>query len=240
MNKLNFVKKAILSICTLAASMSFGISQASSTLNEYEPYIGVDFSANYVSFKNDYGKTAFEKYTGSADIHFGFYFNENIGMEIGYEYSPLRRMDSKRDPGQTVNPGAPASTTLYEGNLYYMSSQYKLHMPYVAVKFSTDICENDKTKIFALIGISPAKLKASHVITNGNMGDATKRSYSKRRIIPTLKVGVENEFANGLGMRLFANYKHLSPFKVKSGRGDSEIRMKNSFGVGAGLYYNLF
>ena len=65
-------------------------------------------------------------------------------------------------------------------------------------------------------------------------------SYSDKKVIPTVKIGVQHTLKNGLGFRVFADWKNLSKFKVQSDDNTRfKVRMRDNVGLGFGIFYNI-
>lgn len=229
-----FAIAAALSVCTVIFS---SIAQASEVSSNY---IGADALYSSMKFREYYGDNIFnKKWIPGVNLFAGHMFNDNWGVEAGYEVDKKMKRTNKVYEGDTVAGSFIDPATLVEFESY--ETFVKQHHAYIGAIGKKNFLSNSSLSL--MLGISLSHVQARYSLFADGFGPANiTRTFSKTKPIPVIRVSFEHQFNDKFGFRTIAAWKKTSKFKIKSEENqnsDSEIKLKNTFNLGVGLIYYI-
>lgn len=234
------LNKVLYSAIITSSAISAGSVYAHNTKADPQFYVGADAVYSKLGFKQDYGKEMFsKKFAPGINLFAGHMFNENFGMELGWEmYKKMKRTAQ-------VEEGKIAAGSLVPIGIRWrgFDTTVKQNYPYLGVVGKMGLMDNS---IFAsiLLGIALPHIKTQYTTTATGIGpvNPTVRTFSNTKLIPIAKIAVEYKFNDNFGLRALATWKNTSRFKIKSkenSAGPAEIRLRDTFGIGLGATYYI-
>lgn len=234
------LNKALLSTIMATAAIATSSVYAHNSKADAQFYVGADAMYSKLGFKQDYGKEIFsKKFAPGINLFAGHMFNENFGMELGWEmYKKMKRsarVDSnKKAAGGLVDP------TLYEWKSF--DTTLKQNYPYLGAIAKMSII-NDNIFAKILLGVSVPTIKAQYNSNLNNLGpDSEVRTFSKTKLIPIARVALEYKITSNFGLQALGTWKNTSQFKAKSkenSAGNTEVKFKDTFSIGLGATYYI-
>lgn len=222
-----------------------GCLQSQAIANE----INYDFSKNWsFGINTIYSKTNFKFHYGenilSSKSQLGLnpfvrqMFNDNWGIEAGLEIYKNMKRTARVEAGNTV-------AGIYLEPLFRFRSyktninQNHLYLAGIA-KMRFLECNNS---LNLMLGVSLSKLNAKfNMFEDGFGASDITRTFKKSKLIPIVKATFEHKLNSNFSVQALTVWKGMSAFKVKSKEnpnGPTEIRLKNSLGLGLGVTYNI-
>lgn len=211
-----------------------------------DPYIGVEIIQSNQNFKFAYGDGVFKKNPQNYSLFGGFLMYKFLGVEGGYDFQPNRDKNVFLGPGDYV-PTSDGEGLIDDGSSYQGTSSYKSSDPYLSL--FAQYKQNFKTvgiiSLKLLIGASFSHVNAQTNLaaSQGNItGSVSVRTYSISKVVPMAIIAITKEITPKLGVRISAQYKNMSKFKISSAQSALDgsypmIKMKDFFGIGLGLAY---
>jgi hypothetical protein len=207
-------------------------------------FVGIDAIYNKLSFKKDYGENIFsKKLTPGLNGFIGCMFNNHFGTEVGFEIEKTSKRTTTI-PSKEIVLGAAIPVGLKSMSF---KTKFNQKYPYLGIISKFNLTTNNLISFFA--GISRATIKANYNIFQqdipgfGPEPENITEIFSKTRFIPMLKAAIEHNINNQLAIKLFANWKNTSKFKLEDKSPDpypyDTIKLKNSFNFGIGITYYI-
>lgn len=234
-------KKLTFSTCSLLAILSTASYASASANGSYSSnYVGIDAVYSKMKFKEHYGDNIFNKKAiPGVNLFAGHMFNENWGVEAGYGVDKkMKRNNVRVKEGNIVAGGLIDYGIGFED----YNTLLKQHHTYLGMLGKHHLFNNN---IFAslMLGISLSHIHATFNIFNeGTPADLDlTRSFAQTKPIPIIRATVEYKVTDKLGLRALATWRNTSKFKIMAEQfgSTSEIRLKNSINVGAGITYYI-
>jgi opacity protein-like surface antigen len=208
------------------------------------PYVGAHGHVRSVNLDSRFGSSFFKGHIPQVGLYGGYFFNEIVGVELGYDftiYSSNHKTIGQGDyfPG-ALNPLGAGQYETYDAYQYVDSANIGV--------ISTIPMFYEDLFAFSVIGVSHTKVRASLYFMGSDLTespDATTlfancRDYSKEGFSPFIKVGLIHKIDDNASIRLYCDWKRLGLFNVKSMQfphGQSELRYKDSIAVCIGASY---
>jgi hypothetical protein len=221
------------------------LAVASPWFKKHDCYIGAEAIQTNQKYVKQFGDKIFTKNTADYNLFVGLNFKHNFGLEAGFEFQP------NRDRLYTIVAGdsLPGGATLISGDLSVVQSTIKASHPYLGLfaerKYTVHTI--GQIRLHALLGVSVSRVQAFNAVLANQLGalttsvyNASIRTYAKTKIVPIVKIAGTYFATDHIGVRLSANYRNMRNFKIKSGQvtsPQSELRLKDNFGIGLGLVY---
>lgn len=233
------LNKALLSTIMATAAIATSSVYAHNSKADAQFYVGADAMYSKLGFKQDYGKEIFsKKFAPGINLFAGHMFNENFGMELGWEmYKKMKR-------SATVTSGNKAAGVYIDPAIRFVDYDTKIaqNYPYIGAVAKTNILGSDNL-ISLMIGASIANIKAQYTVVRTNGGPLnTIRNFNQTKPILIAKAMFEHKFNNNFGLRATATWKNTSRFKIKSKEDSAskeEIKLKDSLSFGLGATYYI-
>ena len=203
--------------------------------------IGVDLlQSNYTAKKGTVGEVF---YTDPITFNFfGKYnFVENFFIEAGYEVHSGKNKSKDMSQGEIFANGIIPDPNFYTIDV---NTKIKTEHPYIGIGFYNYVPRINNATWFAMLGVSNSKVKADlnyyRTIIGVNREERVPFIFSKRKIIPIIKLGLDYKFKDSFGVRLTASWLNMNRIKLVSKRSNAvETRMRNGYSFGVGLFYNF-
>jgi hypothetical protein len=209
-------------------------------------YAGIDIMKLTATTKDKYGSNAYYKSPLAYGVSAGYKFDDNLFAEVGYEFTGNKERTNRIGAGDFL-PGAILQGA---GTFDVLKTKLKLqHLnAYFGYNFNMDDYLADVDLTLAA-GLSLTKLKAQQEVLENEVGalnqaaiDASRRSFSKTKVVPTIKATAGYKLNENVSVRCSASWKQLSGFKPKSEENPAaatQIKLKNSMSFGLGLTYTV-
>jgi len=234
-------KRSFLKFLQITSLVSFnfllGTSQALD-FSAFKPYGGLEYVQRSLAFKEGYGKGDFNKRLPQANVFLGIQVNDYLGLEAGYLFSQAVTRTSLA-VGGTRTFGA----MLNQGE--YVTSENKINLKGPQVNFIGRL-PFGKSGFSALcsIGASWLSLKATckpladeRVILTPSDIMQSKRTFSSKKVVPKVMLGLGYQFTDCIGVRVLVGYEKTQRFKNVVTREISMLRisLKNNTLCSIGL-----
>lgn len=235
------LRKLLYSAIITSSAISTASIYAHNTRDYSQFYVGADAVYSKLGFKQDYGQEMFsKKFAPGVNLFAGHMFNKNFGVELGWEMYKKMKRTAKVDGGKKA-AGVLIDPIVFEWKSY--DTTIKQQYPYLGAIAKTNLINEN---IFAsiMLGISAAKIKTqfdSHLDDQGPT-NAEIRNFCKTKPIAIARIAIDYKFNDNFGLKAFGKWKNTSKFKMTSREnhnGDSELKLKDSFGVGIGFTYYI-
>lgn len=207
-----------------------------------DPYIGIQAMQTDQKFENSYkARELFHKNPQDYALMAGFKFNSNFGVELGFGIQPKKTKQHFFLPGQVDS----SYFVVTDRQTISVESSYITKYSYLG--FFADYVTHinmgaGKLKAEAMIGLAPTKVTATSKINDTNRfvvaTTITKKNYSKKGLVPILRLSALADLTPRLSCGVFLHYKKMSKFEFISQESVPEtytIKMKNALGVGLSL-----
>lgn len=241
MKKISAVEKKLhasaFAFIAILSAASYSSAQASGSSSNY---VGIDAVYASMKFREYYGDNIFnKKEIPGVNLFAGHMFNKNWGFEAGYEVDKKMKRDSVRvNEGQTVAGQLVAPGLGFED----YNTHLKQHHAYLGVLGKHNLFSNN---IFAslMLGMSLSHAHAKfNIFDDGTPAhiDMT-RSFAKTKLIPIIRATVDYKITDKLGLRALTTWRKTSKFKIiaEQANSTSQIKLKNTINVGAGITYYI-
>jgi len=204
-------------------------------------YIGMDvgiisqmIKSNHISFVSGYGDNAYAKNPLMYGIFAGHKFNDWLGVEVEYEAQNKKSRTAEVTfmPGLMTLPPPNSPITLATEVrtehvlLLLHGTVYRFH-------------KKPNANIWTQLGISYSQIRANQVDLSELM---VPISFKQKKVIPVVKLGINYDWTNRVGFRLYAGWRHLSMLKPKSNEnptGNSQIKLKDGVNCAIGIYFKF-
>ncbi len=222
----------------IALSTTCSYSYANS---KHSTYFGTDVVYNNTQFKENYGVNIFSKRPAPGlNLFAGHMFGENFGAELGFEfYKKMQRTETitsgNTAAGRFINPA-------YIDFVSYNTTFTQRH-PYIGAIAKTAILGSNNY-ISLLLGVSVSHINAKYTQFRDNFGSRDDvRTFSKTKPIGIIKATFEHKFNERFALKVSTAWRNTAKFKIKSqedSANSAEVRLKNSFNLGAGATYYIY
>jgi len=210
-----------------------------------QPYVGLDLEVKELRFKENGGKDLFAKRYPQGNIYAGIKFNENVGLELGYEQSAHKKKNKDVAPGENMIGAINTTTNTF--NRKFTSKINGFHVDVIG--FFKPMADYE-TQLFASIGLGlkQVKLKTEILGINGiAYADALKQSYDrnfkKRKAIMRAAVGVQHMVTDCVGLRATFGWENTARFKnlvsKEAPSSTTQPSLKNTINYGLGFFYTF-
>ncbi len=202
-------------------------------------FVGLDVLKTNYSTKSGYGSNVFGKDPVAANLFVGYKLPHNLYLELGYERTKSKRRSTRAEAGDYL----PGGTLLIPGEWTDFNSKIKVEHPYLGLGINYNLVAFPKIILSALAGLSITKVKASYTIPEDDQviyNPPIYRSFSKRSLIPLLKIVASYKISQHVSMRITGEWHKMSKFKIKPDQQTTapcEIRVKNGSTAGVGFVY---
>lgn len=209
-------------------------------------YLGLDFLMNNSSFEHDQGSRLFyNRATPQFNLFIGRFFNNWLGIEFGHEYMTSQEKSSVIRANETILDVPNFSN----GNLNTYKSDKKLKAFNLSV--APKVTLTPEISFSPLIGVGYFTANYILTIQNVNQVPATELEKSNlniqfyaKKILPRLGVRLYYDVHENIGIRasfIWENTKRLNPSGQRNLDPSQTLttKMKNSFSLGLGLFYQI-
>jgi len=208
-------------------------------------YVGVDALQTNYATKDNYGSNVFGKNPAALNAFVGYKLPYNLFVEAGYEQSKSKERTVRLEEGDYL-----LGTIIDPGDWVITSSKTKIQFPYLGAGFNYFMPNFPKTSFSVLVGCSVIKIRAEYKVISEQAVpnptpeyiETTRRTFSKNKLSPLFRVGVNHKISNKFGVRLHYTFHKLNNFKIKteqSAISDAEMRLKNRDTFGVGVIYTF-
>lgn len=235
------LNKALCSTIMATAAIATSSVYAHNSKADPQFYVGADAVYSKLGFKQDYGKEIFsKKFAPGINLFAGHMFNENFGMELGWEmYKKMKR--TARVEGGKKAAGGFIDPNYFEWKSY--DTTLKQNYPYLgAIAKINLINDNMFASIFLGVSVANIKTKYDHHLDDEGPANPEIRTFSKTKPIAIARLALDYKFNDHFGLRALGTWKHTSQFKMKSKEnpdGSSAVKLRDTFGVGLGATYYI-
>lgn len=200
---------------------------------------GINAIYSKTGFQNNYGENIFStKPALGLNPFVRQMFNDYYGIEAGFEvYKNIKRTAAvyANDiaAGVFVDPmfNFKSYRTNIKHNHAYLGGVAKM-------KFM-----GGNNSLNLMLGLSLSKLNAKYNKFQDGLGLIDLiRTFKQSKLIPIIKVTFNHKLNSNFSVQALTIWKGMSAFKVKSKENPNaptEIRLKNSLGLGLGITYNI-
>jgi hypothetical protein len=251
--KINSLSSLLVGCLGVASLTTTVCSNAFAEINDnctcFTPYVGVSAQREHLRFNERFGAPFYNRSLASGSLILGLKFSDYLGIEFDYTLSQrknkIRTLVAGQFAPEAALPLPFGEFEIYKTRLAIDSINLGVtgHLPLDCMNFCN-------TSLFSIIGGSLLKVKANHNILQFSYTDLTPQqiialSYrfknSYRKLVPFIKMGIENKVTDRFAFRIFASWKQVTNFDTKSsGLSISKGHLKFSSSVGYGisiLYY---
>lgn len=224
-----FIKVVII---TLFALFSFSVQSY-----EMKPYVGLDAQMRSMGYVEGFGNNLFKKKSPQGNIYGGLRLNNYLGIEAGYETTPMRTRSSDIGAGERCL-GVPAFRPPEKHTTKSKTKGWHFGL----VGFFP-LAE----KLEAIGYVGTIRFKTFHqdmMVANKtgpvNVPYAT-RTFAARKSVLKLGTGLQYT-VNNVGLRFMVGYEKTGRFKniIPNERiGAKRLSLKDSFLIGIGLSITL-
>lgn len=218
-----------------------GVSSLLSLINtiqskELSFYGGTELVLTKNKFQNNYGGNIYSsKFNPGINLFLGHMFNDHFGVELGAGINKNLAKTAKVDRGEflygLLNSGYPWLS---------FNNTLKQKDVYLAVVAKTKVTEKNYVSLTLGGSMSNIKNKAYNFSQPAGSIPNLEFNYSKTKLIPMIKANLEHKINDNFSAKLSASWKNTSKFKIKAKESlSSEIRLKDTFGLGIGLAYYI-
>jgi opacity protein-like surface antigen len=208
----NIVKGALVVGAMLVAG------SAAAYMDDVKPYVGVDYYQAYMKAKNGALQNAFPKSYPGASIYAGIKFMENVGAELGADFSKDKSQTAVFSAGTA---GMPAGATSVKNEVKRNGGHLDL-VGFVPLN-----------SCFNLIGSLGAGMLKAKITSTPNVGSVPVSS--KTRTVARIGVGASYMLTDMFGLRAKLNWEGTSALKANiNNSGDVKpFKDTTSFTIGA-------
>jgi hypothetical protein len=206
-----------------ASAIAFAVTLASSSYsyaaNTRNTYVGLDAVYNSMKLKKEYGGNIFsKKMAPGLNFSVGHMFHENFGAELGIEVEKKMKRTARVPAGEIIaNMPAldPADGISWED----YNTQIKQRHPYVGFVVKSNLFNNTFASL--MIGGALSDIKASfHKFDDSGVGplpaqDQLTKTFKKTKLIPIIKVQLEQKFINNFSIKALITWKILLTLKFQ-------------------------
>ncbi|MDB6096579.1 MAG: hypothetical protein JWM09_857 [Francisellaceae bacterium] len=193
---------------------------------DFCPYVGVDFKQTWMSPHKELKDEMPKSYSG-ANLFIGGKFNENIGLELGYDFSPKKKKNYTEINNSELD---------FAGNVVpaHVNMQSKTRVQNVHLDVVGYLPLENDFEFLVSAGLGLFNIKGSdHYRDTGALYDSAK---SKQTPIARVGLGVQGMVQENIGVRAMARWENTSRVKVK---GTSFKPLKDSFSANFGVFYQF-
>jgi len=162
-------------------------------------------------------------------------FTNTIGMEIGYG------IEQKQKKSRIIHSPEYIAGWSIEPmlNNALLKSEIKQQYPYLGIALNSKI--SDECYASTLLGVSRYNIHAKYSILNPRFVLGYTATFSKTKIVPTVRFSIAYKLANNFAIRTFATWKHTSKVTIKSNDvvDGNLIKLKNLYNAGIGISYDI-
>lgn len=201
------------------------------------PYIGFELIQTNLNYQQGYGKGIFYKNPIEWNVFGGLYFTKHFGAEIGYEAAARKGTQVLVGQGNAL----PGNVVMGAGQFTNMESTSQLTSPYAGLFGEYKFW---RINWQALIGLSICHFRARTAITANQTGTfnqaaytSSTRNYAQTKVVPMFKLAGMYNFTKCLAARASFLYRNTSQIKPYAQGGGSQVKLRDTVGVGVGLVY---
>jgi hypothetical protein len=208
-------------------------------------YFGIEALKYRQSAKKHFGENVFGKNPVGLNIFVGFKLLDHCGLEVGYEFDKTKKETSRistTEPLTSVTPPIAVSSIIPWREI---TSKINTKHHYIGVVAHNTFWQEIHLSVLA--GLSLSKVDAMHILQDDATPGlptpqtilASHRHFSKTKLVPMVKVAASKDFLNNFGIRTSATWRQLSMFKIHAESSKNQLKMKDSYSAGFGLYYKF-
>ncbi len=221
------------------------------------PYIGVNAQSQHVDLEKRYGRDLYNRRVIVGGIAAGVYLCDYLALEVSGDI-PLNKRKNKNVrlnegeffPGDSI-PLELGTFEDYKTKLTVDSLNFDAigYIPLCFINFT-------KTKIFGSFGASILRIYAKQTFLGHSFPEPIteeERSVfsavfrnAKRRVVPHVRVGVEQSLLDCLDLRVFLDWKKMTSLNLKGVRsvgrptGKPRLKFHNKVSCGIGIVYRFW
>ena len=224
------------SIMSIASNVYAGEGGVTVTSNP-SFYLGADAVYSKTGFKKNYGDNTFAKSAPGINIFVGHMFNDNFGLEVGYEFEKKQKKNGNLNDGLNegvyfVGQPVPADVVLS------FKSEIKQRHPYLGLIGNVNI--NDNFFAQALAGVSVSNINAKCTYVENQYNQSGNLRFSKTKPIAMVRLSIGYKLTDKFDLRAYTTWRNTSRFKVVAeGLKAMSIKLKDTYNVGLGVVYHI-
>lgn len=229
-----------IAIVAMLSTSPFYLAQAQAA-GSSSNYVGVDAIYSSMKFKKDYGDNIFnKKMIPGINVFAGHMFNENWGVEAGYEADKKMKTDNIR-----VNSGPMVAGNMVEAGHLFLdyNTAFKQYHTYLGAIGKYNAFNNNNLFASLMLGISMTHVNANLIILRNIVVTHINltRSFTNTKLIPIIRATLEYKVTDQLGFRASTTWKKTSTFKMlaKEQPSTAIIKLKDTINIGAGVIYYI-
>ncbi len=203
-------------------------------------YVAAQVTALDNRCREGFGEKSYNRVIPLVGMAYGLKINESLGLEFDADRG-LPRKTQTLTPGPTI-PGM----IVVPNNYQVISTNISSKSAGAGLSFFKAINAKETLGVFSIAGAHLFQIDAKQrLVFDGTTGiptldeiEASTRTFKQRKIIPFIKMGLQQKIDDSKSLSVFLTWRQLSRFKMKPIENlspTSELRLKDSFGVGLSL-----
>lgn len=226
-----FIKGLLLAGLFSGSAYGFSIS-------DIKPTVGYDLMSHHLETAQGFGKNVIKsKYVPMSNVYLGFRFHKNLGIELGYHRTSLRKHQIFLNDG---HQGLGVKAQSNEGH----DVHYKAHGPYMAaVLFSGIPTIEDAHEAYLSFGVVNKRVfvRDSIFLDSGILQTPPLvRTFKHRKSVFRAGVGTLHRLSDYMGLRTSISWENtakIKPMKPDENPGSTlAVKTKNTINYGLGVY----
>lgn len=214
----------------------------------FNPYVATEAAWRTLSWENAYGDGHFKENFGNVNFIFGAQFHQYFAAEAGFQ-TTNRKQKQTHYPGEAPVGGGPVlgfqpAAALREAVTHWAEAELQgWHLNLLGL---LPVPTMPDTTLYASIGLAWSEFKVSTVPVSTNIAAQHVTSWqSGNDTILRLGVGIKHMITNNFAARVFFNWEDTGSLEgsalvpLYQPQGTYTAKMKSSYLVGLGFYYQL-
>jgi opacity protein-like surface antigen len=198
------------------------------------PYIGFDSQLRHTTFRKDFGGNILESHYPQGNAFAGVMFNQNLGLEIGYEFSK-KQQSLRNDLSNEVVFGKhnPITQSLFVINTVDINrASSKISGWNLNLLVSFPVITDSKLKLIGSVGMANLKLQVRNIFTRSEVefndpfvrdpddtfvvSNSIYTSMKKRKAVLRLIGGAQYALTDCLSLRALVSWENTDRLQAKT------------------------
>ena len=244
------------------------ISLSSLSIAYANPYFGIDSQLRHINFKKNFGGNILETNYPQANFFSGITFNNNIAVEIGYEFSKKQRISRTDLSNETVfGKNTPIVSSPFVINTIDLNrASSKISGWNLNLVGSIPIITDSKLKLIGSIGMANLKLQVRNTFIRSEIefndpyvrdpddtfivSNSIYTVMKKRKAVLRLSGGIQYALTDCMNIRALVTWENTDRLQAKTvdtirRRFPTHSRVvrtctpQDSFQYGIGIFYSF-